>query len=62
MVSGRTSLVTTLPAPTMARSPMVTLARIVAPEPMEAPLFTSVGSTFQSASVWSLPSAAVARG
>ena len=46
----------------MARSPIVTLARIVAPEPMEAPFLISVGSTFQSASVWSFPSAAVARG
>src|SRR5258708_9664175 len=29
--------VTTLPAPTMAFSPIVRLARIVAPEPIEAP-------------------------
>ena len=35
-----TFLVTTLPAPTKAFSPIVTFARIVAPEPMEAPFFT----------------------
>ena len=56
MVPGGTSFVTTLPAPTMAFSPMVTLARMVEPEPMEAPFLTRVGSTFQSASVCSLPS------
>src|SRR5437867_10987925 len=35
-----TSRVTTLPAPTSARSPIVTLARMVAPEPIEAPFFS----------------------
>ena len=48
-----TFLVTTLPAPTMAFSPMVTLARIVAPVPMDAPFLMTVRSTFQSASVCS---------
>src|SRR5262249_40964810 len=57
-----TSRVTTLPAPTMAFSPIVRLGRIVAPEPIEAPLFTRVRSTFQSASVWRPPSSLVARG
>jgi len=37
-------------------------AQDVAPEPMEAPRFTTVVSTFQSFSVWSPPSAVVARG
>ena len=36
MLFGGTSRVTTLPAPTMAFSPIVTLARIVEPEPIEA--------------------------
>src|SRR5215472_8882536 len=45
-----TSLVTTLPAPTMEFSPIVTLLKMVAPDPMEAPCFTTVFSTFQSAS------------
>ena len=49
MVLGGTSLVTTLPAPTMAFSPIVTLARMVDPDPIDAPFFTKVGSTFQSA-------------
>ena len=53
---------TTLPAPTMACSPMMTFERIVAPDPIEAPFLTSVVSTFQSCSVWSSPSAVVARG
>src|SRR5262249_17683526 len=57
-----TSLVTTLPAPTIAFSPIVTLHKIVAPEPIEAPLQTLVFSTFQSASVCSPPLAAVALG
>src|SRR5205809_4719670 len=48
---GGTSLVTTLPAPTSKFSPMVTFARIVAPEPIETPFFTNVRSTFQPASV-----------
>ena len=37
--SAGTSLVTTLPAPTIAFSPIVTLARIVAPEPIELPSY-----------------------
>ena len=45
MLAG-TSRVTMLPAPIKAFSPIVMLARMVAPEPMEAPCFTSVGSTF----------------
>ena len=48
-----TSFVTTLPAPTMAFSPIVTFASMVEPDPIEAPFFTIVLSTFQSASVWS---------
>jgi hypothetical protein len=47
--------VTTLPAPTMAFSPMLMLERIVAPEPIDAPFLTTVCSTFQSASVCRLP-------
>src|SRR5216683_802550 len=62
MAFAGTSLVTTLPAPTIAFSPIVTFARIVAPEPIEAPFLTSVGSTFQSLSVCNSPSGAVARG
>ena len=42
MVFGGTSLVTTLPAPTMAFSPTVMPPRRVAPEPIEAPRLTSV--------------------
>jgi hypothetical protein len=41
---------------------MTRLLRIVAPEPMDAPFFTTVGSTFQSFSVWSVPFGFVARG
>src|SRR5262245_10890073 len=58
---GRTSFVTTAPAPTRAPAPMVTPARITAPLPIEAPLQTRVDTTFQSASVCGRPSA-VARG
>src|SRR2546426_4057834 len=57
-----TSRVTTLPAPIRAFSPIVMLARMVAPEPMEAPFFTSVGSTVQSFSVCGSPLRVVARG
>ena len=57
-----TSLVTTLPAPMIAFSPMVTLLRMVDPEPTEAPFLTRVGSTFQSSSVCKPPVAFVARG
>ena len=56
MLLAGTSLVTTLPAPTMAFSPMVMLERMVAPEPMEAPFLMTVRSTFQSASVCRFPS------
>jgi len=62
MACAGTSFVTTLPAPTMACSPMVTLASRVTLEPMEAPFLTTVGSTFQSTSVWRPPAALVARG
>ena len=57
-----TSLVTTAPAPTMARSPMLRLQRITAPEPMLAPLPTTVGWTVQSSPVCNEPSGLVARG
>src|SRR5450631_2035914 len=50
-VLGGTSRVTTLPAPTTARSPMVTPQRIVLLVPMDAPRFTTVSTTCQSASV-----------
>src|SRR5262249_27378134 len=62
IVPGGTSRVTTAPAPTMASSPIVTLAKIVTPVPIEAPFLTSVFSTCQSCSVWRAPPAAVARG
>src|SRR5208282_1153617 len=62
IVFAGTSRVTTLPAPTIAFSPMITFERIVAPEPIDAPRLTSVVSTFQSLSVWSSPPGAVARG
>src|SRR5580658_6122135 len=57
-----TFLVTTLPAPTIACSPTTTLQRIVAPDPMDAPFWITVASTFQSFSVCSDPSSVVARG
>ena len=41
-----TSFVTTLPAPTIAFSPTETLARIVAPDPMDAPFLTTVAFNF----------------
>src|SRR5271166_3563459 len=62
MAFAATSLVTTLPAPTMALSPIVTPARIVAPDPIDAPFLISVVSSFQSSSVCNAPSAFVARG
>src|SRR5271169_4742097 len=62
MTFAGTSFVTTLPAPTIALSPMVTLLKIVDPEPIDAPLRTIVFSTFQSASVLRSPSTVVARG
>src|SRR5690242_11433331 len=46
-----TSLVTTLPAPTVAASPIVMPHMIVAPEPIDAPRLTIVGTHAQSASV-----------
>src|SRR5258708_3268467 len=57
-----TSLVTTLPAPTVAPSPIVIPQRMVAPEPIDAPRLTVVGTQAQSASVWSAPAALVAFG
>jgi hypothetical protein len=51
MAFAGTSRVTTLPAPTIAFSPIVNLERMVAPDPIEAPRFTTVFSTFQSLSV-----------
>src|SRR5438128_11350954 len=57
-----TSRVTTLPAPIRAFSPIVRLARMVAPEPIDAPFLTRVGSTVQSFSVCSSPLGEVARG
>ncbi len=55
-------VVTTLPAPTIAFSPIVTPQRMVELVPIEAPLFTSVGTTFQSASVCIPPPGVVERG
>src|SRR2546427_9371825 len=57
-----TSRVTTLPAPIRAFSPIVMLARMVVPEPIDAPFLTRVGSTAQSFSVCSSPLGVVARG
>ena len=57
-----TSFVTTLPAPTIAFSPITTFGRIVEPEPIDARDFTRVFSTFQSCSVCNCPSSVVARG
>src|SRR2546425_120489 len=51
MLPAGTSLVTTLPAPTMAPSPISTPHRIVEPEPIDALLRTIVGTTFQSSPV-----------
>src|SRR3989304_2064233 len=56
IVSGGTSFVTVLPAPTIEFSPMVTLLKMGAPDPMAAPFLTIVLSTFQSASVCLVPS------
>src|SRR5260370_915029 len=61
MAFAGTSLVTTLPAPTIASLPTVTPQRLVTPEPIEAPFFMSVFSTFQSFSVCSCPSRVAAR-
>src|ERR1700722_11192828 len=57
-----TSFVTTLPAPTIAFSPIVVLDKIVDPAPIDAPFLMTVRSTFQSASVCSSPPTVVARG
>jgi hypothetical protein len=46
MAPGGTSRVTTAPAPTRARSPTVTPARIVAFAPIDAPARTSVRPNF----------------
>src|ERR1700730_1741777 len=62
IVFAGTSFVTTLPAPTSAFSPITILDRTVLPEPMEAPFFTIVASTFQSFSDCRCPSRVVARG
>src|SRR5271157_4809199 len=62
MVFAGTSFVTTLPAPTMAFSPMVTPHRIVAFDPMDAPFLTYVGTTLQSCSVCRLPPLVAERG
>src|SRR5271168_3067047 len=62
IVLAGTSRVTTLPAPTIAFSPITILERIVDPDPMEAPRLTTVVSTRQSFSVWISPSGVVARG
>src|SRR4029453_16223541 len=62
IVRAGTSRVTTLPAPTMAYSPIVTWRRIVAPDPIEAPRSTTVGSALQSLWVCSSPDSVVARG
>src|SRR5271154_3312565 len=62
MELGGTSLVTTLPAPTIARSPMMRWARMVAPVPIDAPVFTIVVPIFQSFSVCKAPLELVARG
>src|SRR3989304_4883580 len=59
---GWTSFVTTLPAPIIAFSPIVTLLSMVAPDPTDAPFFTTIGSTFQSFSVCNSPEDVVARG
>lgn len=60
--NGGTSRVTTLPAPTIASSPMVTPQRIVALLPIDAPRLTSVGMQVQSAGLCSSPASVVARG
>src|SRR5260370_42511626 len=62
LVLGGTSRVTTLPAPTIAFPPITMFERIVDPEPIEAPRFTTAVSPRQSSSVCSPPSGGVARG
>src|ERR1039457_1576249 len=60
-VSGGTSRITMLPAPIKAFSPTVMPHSSTAPEPIDAPRLTSVGTQAQSASVCNCP-LAVARG
>src|ERR1035437_9476120 len=62
MASSGTLRVTTLPAPTIARLPTTRLGRMVDPDPIDAPLWIIVCSTFQSASVCGAPLSVVARG
>src|SRR5581483_2223020 len=61
-VRAGTSCTTTLPAPTIASSPMSTPHRIVDPEPIDAPRRTRVGTTVQSAAPCRSPPAVIARG
>lgn len=53
---GGTSLVTTLPAPIIAHSPIVTPQIIVLPPPIDAPLLTRVYTHIQSDASFNLPS------
>ena len=62
VMSGNTSLVTTLPAPIMAFSPMTIPPRMVDPDPIEAPFFTVVVWHFHSPLARGRPFAPVARG
>ncbi len=57
-----TSLVTTAPAPTMAKRPMETPGRTVQPPPIDAPSATVTPLTVQSSSRLSSPARVVARG
>jgi hypothetical protein len=50
-VFGKTSFVTTDPAPISAFSPIVIPHKMVALDPIDAPFFTIVFISFQSASV-----------
>src|SRR5580765_2926530 len=62
IVAGGTLRVTTLPAPTIAFSPISMPHRIVAPEPIVAPRRTIVGTIVQSPSPCSSPRSFTARG
>src|SRR2546430_11184401 len=62
IVPAATLFVTTLPAPTMAFSPISTPQRIVAPDPIVAPRLTIVGTIVQSPSPCSSPAAVTALG
>jgi hypothetical protein len=55
IVFGWTSFVTTLPAPTIAFSPIVTPHRMTAPLPIDARLQTVVGTSAQSRSPFMVP-------